>query len=171
MTTRRAREEMDDDLWAALHEDEVIEEGEEGFEELNDDFVVQADRTAELLALPRRTRPYPTSSGEVDGRGGRRADDEADAVESAAAGRQSASTLSRSSSRATMTRRRRTPEPATGEDHAAAVRRPAAVAVRRACQPIQRDVPKRRRGGRGGRGGRRRCLRRARTHEGRPNGR
>ena len=76
-----AKAALDADLWAALHQDDTIledEEEEEGFEELNDDFVLQADRPTELIADPvmRKKTRRRAAAADADA-----ADDEADAEE------------------------------------------------------------------------------------------
>ena len=99
----KAKEEMDPDLWAALHEDETILEGEEGEEgeedpgEIDDDFVLQADRPTEFVEnrmIRKKNRAARTAGGAaVDGSdgddedGGEEGEEEGEEVlESTAAG-------------------------------------------------------------------------------------
>ena len=72
--------EMDEDLWAALHESSGDEEDDEDdIGEIDDDFVLQADRTTELLPVPERPKrvkkkaPAASAKADDDGEG---ADDE-----------------------------------------------------------------------------------------------
>ena len=54
MLNEEARAELDDDIWACLHDEEAQQAAYDALGDLNEDFVLQADRPTHLLAVPER---------------------------------------------------------------------------------------------------------------------